>query len=236
MQKPTKKTPVSKCLDLSTFTVRMLGKYPANAVLTALAAKLGAAAAGLDSAQTSHTAAVKAILPTRVDVKFENFTSDRRVRLTQQKVEMADAKKSGPIATVAFPDGSTPITRLQGESQVAEMTNLVGRLAALASLWPEAEAESQAIGQCRDQYDLAIEGRTQAGKAADDLRAKRDVAKEIFLTTYAEVASRVEAEFPRDTTMQDLFFDDVRTPSTAAEAEAEAEADDSEPDAPPPAE
>lgn len=231
MQKPTKKTPDSKCFDLTVHAVRMFGKFPDNKVLTDLGSKLAAAGQAFEDAHDKHFEAVKAILPTRVDVKFENLTSDRRIRLTQQKAEMVDGKKAGKIGLQAFPEGSTPIVRLVGESQVKEMTRLVGQLEALAPLWPEAVSESQAIAQCRDSYAKALEGRTQAGKNATALRAVRNVAKEMFLTTYAEVVSRVEAEFPRDSAMQELFFDDVRSASTAAQAEAEEDASEAEAEA-----
>jgi hypothetical protein len=162
---------------------------------------------------------VKAILPTRVDVKYENFVSDRRIRATQQKAELADGKKGGAIATHAFPEGSAPIVRLVGLSQVEQMVNLEGRLMALAPLWPDAPAEAKAIGQHHVDYKKAIDGRTNAGQVATNLRAVRDVAKEHFLTTYAEITSRVSAEFPRDTPMQDIFFDDVRGRSAAEQAD-----------------
>lgn len=108
------------------------------------------------------------------------------------------------------------------------MANLEGRLAALAPVWPEASSEAQAISLLRHDYKKAIDGRSHAGQTATNLRAVRDVAKESFLTAYAEITSRVAAEFPRDTPMQDLFFDDVRAQSAAAQADA--------PEAAPPAE
>jgi hypothetical protein len=219
MQIPTSKTPVSKCLDLAGYGTRMLVKFPANAALAPLAAKMQSISQALSNAQDAYADAVKAILPTRVDVKYENFVSDRRIRLTQQKAEMADGKKGGAIAAQGFPEGSSPIVRLVGPSQVKAMSDLAGRLAALAAVWPEASAEAQAITQFRDDYEAAIKGRNNAGQAATNLRAARDVAKESFLTAYAEITSRVSAEFPRDTAMQDLFFDDVRSRSTAAQAD-----------------
>jgi hypothetical protein len=219
MQNPTPKTPVTKCLDLAAHAVRMFGKFPGTAGLAPLAAKLTASAQALDESQAKYTAAVKAILPTRVDVKYENFVSDRRIRVTQQKAELADGKKGGAIASQAFPEGSTPLVRLVGMSQVEQMVNLEGRLAALAPLWPDATAEAKAIGQHHLSYKMAIDGRTSAGQVATNLRAVRDVTKERFLTTYAEITSRVSAEFPRDALMQDLFFDDVRSRSAAEQAD-----------------
>jgi hypothetical protein len=219
MQTPTAKTPVSKCLDLAAYSTRMLAKFPGTPALAPLAAKMQSAAQALSTGQTAYADAVKAILPARVDVKYENFVSDRRIRLTQQKAEMADGKKSGTRVTQAFPEGSSPIVRLVGLSQVKAMSDLAGRLAALAAVWPEASAEAQAITQFRDDYDTAIKARDNAGQTSTNLRAMRDAAKESFITVYAEITSRVAAEFPRDTAMQDLFFDDARARSTAAQAD-----------------
>lgn len=219
MQNPTTKTPVTKCLDLAAYSGRMLGKFPDTPALAPLAVKMAAAAKGLEDSQAAYAASVTAILPTRVDVKYENFVSDRRVRITQQKAEMADGKKNGAIASQAFPDGSAPIIRLVGMSQVDQMVALEGRLAALAPLWSDAAAEAKVIGQFRSAYKKAVDGRTKAGQAATNLRAVRDVAKEAFLTTYDEITSRVSAEFPRDTQMQDIFFDDARANSAAQQAD-----------------
>lgn len=219
MQIPTSKTPVSKCLDLATYSVRMLSKFPANAALAPLAESLQAVAETLRVAQTSYAEAVKAILPTRVDVKYEHFLSDRRIRLTQQKAEVADGKKGGEIATRAFPEGAAPIVWLVGVSQVNEMSDLAARLGTLEASWPESVSEAQAIAQCRDAYKASLEARQNAGQAANSLRAVRDVAKASFIAKYAEITSRVGKEFPRDTLMQELFFDDVRSRSTLVEAD-----------------
>ena len=108
MQTPTGRTPVSKCLELAAYSARMLIKFPAHAGLALFAAQMQTAAQALSDAQTAYADAVRAILPTRVDVKYENFVSDRRIRLTQQKAEMADGKKGGAIAKQGFPEGSAP--------------------------------------------------------------------------------------------------------------------------------
>jgi len=219
MQSPTATTPVSKCLDLASYTVRMCGKYPANAALASIATKLGGAAGALDGAQAGYAAAVRAILPARVDVKFENHVADRRIRLTQQKAEIADGKKNGAVASHVFPGGSAVIIRLLGQSQVDAMIALEGRLAAVAPVWADATQEQQAIAQLRQGYAAALAARTKAAQDAAALRSARDVAKDQFLTAYAEAQGLVQAEFPRDTVQQDLLFDDVRTRSSAAQAD-----------------
>jgi hypothetical protein len=216
MQSPTRNTPVWKCSELARYSARMLGKFGLNVVLLGLAEKMTTGEANLTATQDAYEEAVKAILPARVDVKYEDHVSDRRVRVTQQKAEIADGRRGGRIAGMVFPGGSDAITRLVGESQVESMIDLEGRLAAAASLWPEAQAEKDAIGAHRQQYQAALESRTIAGQKAREAKAARDAAKETFLLMYAEVMSRLEAEFPRDKITQDLFFDEVRTRSAVA--------------------
>jgi hypothetical protein len=99
------------------------------------------------------------------------------------------------------------------------MTDLEGRLA--ASDWADAPAELKDIAELRERYDGAVKGRAAAQQKARDAREKRNAEKQRFLLTYAEIAHRVQAEFPRDKEMQDLFFDDVRIPSLASEADSE---------------
>jgi len=229
MQTPTMNTPVSKCLELATYVIRMLGKFSTNVVLTALAAEMNAAKNHLAALQNDYEVAVEAILPARVDVKYENHVSDRRIRLTQQKVEIADGKKGGRIGVLVFPEGSTPITRLVGDSQIRAMSDLEGRLQSVETLWPDAAEEKTEIGKHRDNYALALKHRNDVAQNVRNKRALRQAAKEAFITKYAEVGSRVAAEFPRDTAMQDLFFDDVRSASALAQAdEDESESGSSE--------
>ena len=80
-----------------------------------------------------------------------------------------------------------------------------------------------AVHDHREKYALARKGRRTAGQKTRDLRALRNAAKERFVTKYTQAQSRVEAEFPRDKVMQDLFFDDVRTKSGAEEADGNEE-------------
>src|SRR5690606_490564 len=119
--------------------------------------------------------------------------------------EMADGKKSGRIAELVFPDGSTPITRLQGDSQIQAMSDLEGRLESAMQLWPEAAAEREAIKEHREAYDTALAYRRTVGQNVRNKRALRNAAKEAFITKYVEIGSRVAAEYPRDSIMQDLF-------------------------------
>lgn len=225
MQTPSAKTPVSKCLELATHCIRMFGKFSTNVVLTALAAEMTAAKNGLAQAQNEYVSAVEELLPARVDVKYENHVADKRIRLTQQRAEIADGKKGGRIAALVFPEGSTPIARLLGDSQIQAMADLEGRLESAVSLWPEAAAEKTDIGKSRDSYAAALQHRSDVAQTARNKRALRNAKKEAFITKYAEITSRVAAEFPRDSAMQDLFFDDVRSKAALAEADDEGEAE-----------
>jgi len=110
-------------------------------------------------------------------------------------------------------------SRLVGDSQVKAMADLEGRLASAENLWPEAAGEKADVAQHREAYAAALKHRGDVGQSARNKRALRDAAKEAFITKYAEIASRVEAEFPRDSAMQDLFFDEVRAKSALAEAD-----------------
>jgi hypothetical protein len=83
----------------------------------------------------NYEAAVVDILPTRVDVKYENHVSDRRLCLTHQKIEIVDGKRGVRIASLVFPDGSATVTRLQGESQIQKMNDFEGLLASVANEW-----------------------------------------------------------------------------------------------------
>ena len=219
MQSPTPKTPISKCLDLASYSACMLGKFPSHPIFVALEEKMSVEAAELAATQAEYEKAVKAILPTRVDIKYENYVSDRRIRLSQQRVEIVDGKRNGRIASLVFPGGSAPITRLVGASQVEAMIDLEGRLAAAHASWPEAEAERVELGVFRQRYQTALENRRIAAQKAQDLRAARNAAKDKFLTMYAEVMARVEAELPRDKVAQELFFDEVRTRSSLETAD-----------------
>lgn len=221
MQLPSEKTPVSKCIDLAQHAGRMLGKFTANAALVDLAVRMQAAGGALLDAQQAYEAAVRAILPTRVDVKYIDFVADRLVQRVQRRAELADDRKGGVIATQVLPKGASAVTRLRGASQVKAMIDLEGDIKAVQSRWPEAVDVLAEVTQHRQQYQTALEGRRAAGQAAHDLRAERNAEKLRFLSTYAEIASLVKAQFPRDKQMQELFFDEVRTRSAGQIAESD---------------
>lgn len=189
----------------------MLGKFTKNPTLVALAHKMLTTQQALADAQTAYLQAVNAIIFARVDVKYADYASDNGVRMAKRGAELADGKASGPIANALMPGGVTPIIKPVGATQVKEMRDLEGRYDALGASWGDAHAEKAKITALRTQYEAALETRRAAGQKASDLRAARNLIKEDFLNVYAEIGSRVRAEFPRDRPMQDLFFDDVAT-------------------------
>jgi hypothetical protein len=227
MQIPTIKTPVSKCIELGLYAQAMLAKFPANPALTALSAKMGAAATALSAAQSEYAAAILALIAPRVDVKFADYSSDTVVRQTMRSAETADGGKNGKIARAVFPAGVTPIVRPVGATQVTEMRALEGRLEAAMTLWPGAAAEKGKVMEERVKYESALTARRTAMEKAADLRAKRDAAREDFLDVYAAAAGEVKSEFPRNRQMQDLFFDTVSDAASAADGTNAA--DDGEP-------
>ncbi len=226
MQTPTQKTKVSKCVDLGTYASQMMAKFPQTAELVMLSQKLGDATQKLKAAQDAYLLGVGAILPTRVEVTFQNFVSDNRVRQTLRKAELFDGRANGPASSMVFPNGVTPIIKPVGATQVKEMRDMEGRLEAAGAIWPEALSEKAEIGTFRDNYEKALEARRAAGQTASDLRAVRNAVKEDFLMVYVTSANRVKALFPRDRVMQDLFFDEVRSRSVSEDADSDANDDD----------
>lgn len=210
MQLPNSKTPITRCLALATYTGRMLSKFPENPQLVEGSQRMNAGRQSLAEAEAAYQAALAQSLVLRVDVGHEDYLSDMQVRRTQQLAEIQDGRKGGRIVSWIFPDGSRPVTRLQGDSQIAAMQDLEGRLGAAADIWPEAEAQRAAIAEARTRYQVALAARQENERLITDLRAARDAARERFLDLYVQLASMVRAEFPRDGMLQGLFFDKVR--------------------------
>ena len=212
MQVPASKTPVARCVQLALYCGQMLSKFPQNPTLTQLAFKMDSAGAVLDDVQAKYISAVKAIIRARVDVKFADWSADNIVRMAQRAAEMADGKVGGPIASKLFPNGITPIIKPIGATQVQEMHDLEGRYDVLMATWPDAALEKSKIVAARKIYEDALNARRDSLQNASNARTARDLTKEDFLSVYAEIGSRVKAEYPRDRKMQDLFFDDVSAP------------------------
>lgn len=216
MQLPNGSTPIAKCEDLSLFTTGMLLKFPENAALGALGAKLAAATEAFTTAHAAYQSASKALVSARVAIVHADVMADKGVRLTLRAAELADGQPRGRIAAQLFPSGVTPIVKPIGAMEVAELRDLEGRLAAVASSWPGAAAEQAKLSALRTQYEAALEARRAGLQQVSDLGAKRAAAREDFLDVYAAIAGRVRAEFPRDPAMQEMSFEKVRADAGGA--------------------
>ena len=209
MQLPASKTPIARCVQLAFYSGQMLSKFPHRPALSQLAARMDTAGSLLDEVQAKYVASIKTIIRARVDVRFADWSSDNVIRMAQRAAEIADGKVGGAITSRLYPNGITPIIRPIGATQVLEMRDLESRYDVLAATWPEAAAEKDKIVAARKSYEDALNARRDALQNVSNARAARDITKEDFLGVYAEIASRVKAEFPRDRKMQDLFFDEV---------------------------
>ncbi|AKT39222.1 hypothetical protein [Chondromyces crocatus] len=236
MQLPKMKTPVSRCDELAAYSTRMMSKFPSNPVLTQLATRLDDARTALVAIQAAYQTAVRTALPTRVDVKYADIAADRCVRRLQKKAEHRDGKRGGPTAAMIMPKGSAVITRLRGESQVKAMIDLEADVTAAVPGWSEAPTLLTEVVQHREDYQGALSDRTSARQTARAQRALRDAEKARFLKVYEEVARTVQAQFPGDREMQDLFFDEVRRRSVTQAADSDddpLDEDDDELECPP---
>jgi hypothetical protein len=228
MQTPGSKTSPDKCIRLSLYAQRMLGKYPQNLVFVDAADKLKVSTDTLDAAQKAYMQAVLDIILARVDLKFADVEADREVSNLQRRTVLADGEAGGPIEAAVFPEGSTAIVKGFGQTEIDSLSALEGRLHAQKDNWNDALKEEATIADYRSKYEGALAARASAKKNARDLRAVRDAARESYVTTYTKVTFLVKAEYPRNTKMQDLFFDVVeRDDETVVDAPEE------EPKAPP---
>ena len=209
MIKPDQKTPVARCQELGLYTEHMLGKFPDNPRLAALVPRMREGNGALEAAELAYRSEQRALTRLRIDVDFENYVSDRRVRRTRKAVEMHDGRRGGRIAAQVLSDGSLDFSRIQGAKQIEAMRSLEARLLAAQDIWPEAVTEMADIANHRMRYAAAIAARDEGLRRVKDLRTARNAAKERFLQTYAEVVSLVAAEFPRDRSTLELFFLDA---------------------------
>ena len=206
---PTEKTPIARCLELGLHTEHMLGKFPDNPRLAVLAGRMQAGNGTLEAADLEYQNALRSLIRLRIDVDFENYLSDRRVRRTRKAVEMYDERRGGRIAAAVLPDGSLDFSRIQGKKQIEAMRSLETRLAAAQDIWPEAGNELADVALHRIRYANAVAARDEGLRRVKDLRLQRNAARERFLHLYAEIVSLVAAEFPRDRATQELFFLDA---------------------------
>ena len=204
------KTPVETCLDDAAYTICMLSKYPENTVLVELGQRLTAGRTELAQAARVVEDAEETLLVARVEVKFEDHASDEWLRRLHNQAQAADGHKGGRVSTTVFPDGLSEITRRQGPAQIKLMRDVEGRLEHMTD-WPDAPGQHAALIVRRTGYEAALQARSAAERQAKDARTARDAVKGRFLDLYAEIAGRIQAEFPRNRRMQELFFDTSRT-------------------------
>jgi hypothetical protein len=207
---PNKQTAVSRCLDLALHTEQMLAKFLENPRLATLIPRIRTGGLGLEEADRACAGELRVLMRLRIDVSYENYVSDRRVRRTRKLVEMHDGRRGGRIAAQIMPDGSLDFSRIQGTKQIEAMRSLEARLAAAQDIWPEALSELGDITAHRMRYGAAVAARDEGLRRVKDLITARHAAKERFLQLYTEIVSLVEAEFPRDRETQELFFLDAR--------------------------
>jgi hypothetical protein len=228
MEVLTMKTPVPVCLSASGYTIRMMMKHSEYPVMAELVPRLGSGRTELAQAERAVADADEALMMARVDVTFEDHASDQWLRSLQSQAQAADGHKGGRIGATLFPDGLNEITRRQGPIQVKRMRELEARLGNLTT-WPESTAQLAGLTVRRSSYEAAIEARTEAERGLTRARAARDAVKLRFVDLYAQIAARIQVEFPRNRRMQDLFFDTIRT-RTRPDAEEPDESLPGEPD------
>jgi len=199
----------------------MLRAYGGEPALAELANALQKSTDHLMVLQAERVSVVKALISVRVHLKLADHRSDGVIRSVARAVEEADGGKNGRIATLVYPQGTTTIIKLFGESQVAAMTTLEDRIKAAGSTWPAASGHATRVAQARAEYQDALQKRATAMRLATEKRVLRDVGKEEFLDTFDSVANSIRQLFPRDRARQDLFFDRISTRRRGSEDAAD---------------
>lgn len=214
MQVPGPKTPVDRCESAAQYTESAVTQYvdtftPPAEISTGLLAEgasLRVARIALATTQQEYRTAVVDCIAPRIAVVLTDMRADAVVRSAKRAADDADKT----VSAMVFPEGVTPIVRLLGQSEVDALIALEGRILAVAGRWSEATATHARIVEVRTRYETALANRDAAFSLAARKRAMRDGTKESFLDTFASVANRIKALFPRDKTLQDIFFEDVR--------------------------
>ena len=214
MQLPHRNTPITRCETASKFTQGAMRRYAAifdappetAARLEDLADTLEAATTALVDAQAAYRATSLALVAIRLEVKLMDLRADDEVR----KLKRAADSVARDVSSFVFPKGLTPIVRPLGQTQVAALRALEGRIAA-ATKWAERQQAVDRVVAVREQYEAALANRQEAMVVNAAQRATRDGIKEDFLDAFAAVAGAVRELFPRDRRRQDVFFDVLRT-------------------------
>jgi hypothetical protein len=121
---PTKDTPIERCEQKSLHTQAMLSKFANVPALQGLGAILAAATNALLAREAELQARIKALILLRVEVAWCDRLSDQIVRDGLKRAQIADGEVGGRITTTLFPNGSTPIIKPVGSTQVDEMVTL----------------------------------------------------------------------------------------------------------------
>ncbi|HWN69020.1 MAG TPA: hypothetical protein VNM90_15385 [Haliangium sp.] len=208
MKLPSKRTPVRTCLNAARYSGRMFAKHSDDPRLPELGRRFDAGQAELAEAERRLAEAEANLMLVRVEVKFEDHSSDQFLRRLLAYAEAKDGRKGGKLSKLLFPNGVQEITRLQTGAQVEKMRGLEARMAEVQG-WDEALIRLGELAVQRARYESAIEMRNEAERQVVSARAARNAAKERFLDLYAEIAGQIRSIFPRDRRMQDLFFDDL---------------------------
>lgn len=206
---PNPKTPIPRCIQAACYTERMLSKFPQRPALTAAAQLLATARTKLGGATADHAEAELQCVFVRADVAHIDFVADGKVQEAKRRAQSADGIEDDRICQMVFKDGITPIVRPVGETQCDEMRKLEGNLDAAAAIWPDAPAVKGDIEAARKSYEDVLKQRKEAKLLAAHKRAVRDMAKDDLLEMFAKVHGIVKTEFPRNKSMQDMFFMDL---------------------------
>jgi hypothetical protein len=204
----TMTTPVDKCLEVADHAVHMLAKFPEKPRLGEMSRRLAEGSQNLETAELVLGATERAAVRTRIDAIFENYTSDLCMRRVKKQVEAQDAHRGGRVTTLVS-EGTPDFTRLQGKKQVDAMRAFELRLVGVQDIWAGAPAELAQVVEHRVRYESTLDVREQSKRVTEQARVNRNTAKERFVQLYAEIASLVKAEFPRDRHTQELFFINV---------------------------
>ncbi len=231
MQTPSPKTPILRCETASLFAQDALREYPAvfkaepelAAQLENLANTLGVGTGALLAAHSTYRAAVVALVPHRVRVGLADLRSAEVVHSVKRAAEEAGED----IAEAVFPGGVTPVIKGYGQSEVAALRALEGRIAA-ATTWPDREAQLARVVEVRELYEKALKDREEAMIDAAAKRAIRNAVKEDFLDVFATVAAAIKGKFPRDKKRQDVFFDKLRAKRAADDDDGDEDDSDDE--------
>ncbi len=130
---PTMNTPIARCEEKSLHTQAMLSRFADVPALNGLGTLLATATNTLLARQAELQQKTKTLILLRVEVTWCDRSADQLVRAGIKRAEIADGKPGGRITTTLFPNGSTPIIKPVGTTQVNEMVALAGRYESAAS-------------------------------------------------------------------------------------------------------